>query len=212
MRILLADDQLLVAQSVRRLLADESGFSVAGIASSAAAALEAATNGVDVVVVDARLPGRPTSDLIRNLSSGGVRVICLDGDPSADRAAAALQAGAFGYVEKREPVESLVDAIRSAVAGEARIPPQYVGTVLARVASPPERRRNARAPGAALTRREREVLELLVGGRSIAGIGEHLFLSVHTIRGHVRGILRKLEVGSVAQAVALALRGPPSPP
>jgi DNA-binding NarL/FixJ family response regulator len=153
--------------------------------------------------------GRPVDGLnmIAELRAAGWRVIILSGTRSRARVAAAIAAGALGYVPKSAPLTELVRAVVEAVDGR-------------QIMTETERRhwtelhRRAQAARAQreemmgrLTSREREVLDLLAQGLRVATIAERFVVSEATVRTQVKSILRKLEVTSQLEAVAL-LRSP----
>ena len=208
-RVLLVDDHRIFADGVRLLLQQAPEIEVAAVAGSGEQALEvAAAIRPDVVLMDVDLPGMSGIDAMRRLAAmdPAPAVVALSAFQQGDVIADALEAGAAAYVPKTHAPEELIEAIRQAAEGSSSVPPEQVEAVLARL------RRRAEAPpaptpvGQDLTPRERDVLVRLAGGASVAETAEALHVSVFTIRGHVRGILTKLGVRSMTQAVALALR------
>jgi two-component system, NarL family, response regulator LiaR len=111
----------------------------------------------------------------------------------------ALQAGAIGYLLKNVSGDELVEAIRQAHAGRPTLAPEAVQALV----QPPSETETLAAD---LTRRENEVLALLVKGMSNPEIAERLVISRATVKVHVSSILSKLGVGSRAEAIALALQ------
>jgi DNA-binding NarL/FixJ family response regulator len=208
-RVLLVDDHRIFADGVRLLLQQAPEIEVAAVAGSGEQALEvAAAIRPDVVLMDVDLPGMSGIDAMRRLAAmdPAPAVVALSAFQQGDVIADALEAGAAAYVPKTHAPEELIEAIRQAAEGSSSVPPEQVEAVLARL------RRRTEAPSAPtsvghdLTPRERDVLVRLAGGASVAETAEALHVSVFTIRGHVRGILTKLGVRSMTQAVALALR------
>src|SRR5690606_21761896 len=110
----------------------------------------------------------------------------------------ALEAGALSYLLKNVSAESLAEAIRLACAGISSLSPEASAVVVSG--------RDTPAPLDALTPREREILRLLVDGRTNAEIAAHLGLSLYTVKNHVRNLLGKLGAGSRTEAVSLALQ------
>lgn len=206
-RVLLANDHRLFGEGLKMLLQQEPDIEVLGVATSAEEALRLSPSlGPDVVLMDIDLPGMRGIEATNKLRAAcpESQVVVLSAHRDVERVAAALDAGAIGYLPKSHAADSLVRSIRAAARGETSIPAPYIETALSE-------RRNRRdeaqpAAGSDLTPRERQVLGELAQGRSVAEVAEGLHLSVFTLRGHVRGILRKLDVRSIAQAVARALR------
>ena len=197
-RLLLVDDHRVFAGALAHRLGTEPDLEVVAVATTAAEA-EALVASLlpDLAVVDGELVGDDGLALAAHLS-GLERgpVVVVTSHPDARTAAAAVRAGATGFVAQDAPVDALLLAIRAALAGD-------------RPSSPPDA-----DPVARLTVREREVLGLMVAGLDRAAIGARLFLSPNTVRTHVQNVLRKLEVHSSIEAVGLALRlglRPPGP-
>jgi NarL family two-component system response regulator LiaR len=111
----------------------------------------------------------------------------------------ALQAGAIGYLLKDVSADTLAEAIRAAHAGRATLSPEAAQALAQAAAQPP-------APGHDLTKRERDVLALLVEGLNNTQIADRLVVSPSTIKSHVSHILAKLGVASRTEAAALAVR------
>ena len=131
------------------------------------------------------------------------KILFLDGDADEDMLLIAIEAGVDGYTVDTDGVVGVGEAVRSIVRGEAVIPPAMLGSLLRRLI---QRRRDAASAAdrlVELTRREREVLSLLVDGLDHQRIATALFISPETARTHVQRILRKLDVHSRGEAVAL---------
>ena len=151
----------------------------------------------DVVVVDVNLTDMDGVDLIKQLAAERVKVVVYSGFHSDRLLARALGAGAAGYVLKDGPLEELSLGI-VAVANRKT----WIGTsVRERMAGEPPR---LRLP--LLSRREREILDLISQGRSTDEVADDLSLSAHTVRTHVKNAMRKLEATTRAHAVAIAMR------
>jgi DNA-binding NarL/FixJ family response regulator len=218
-RVLLVDDHRLFTDGVRLLLEQAPEIEVAGTASSAEQALEVAgAIHPEVVLMDIDLPGMGGIEAMRELASLEFppAVVALSAFQQGDVVADALEAGAAAYVPKTHAPEALIGAIRQAAGGGSSVAPEQVEAVLARLRRRPEAAEAPPSVGHDLTPRERDVLVRLAQGASVAETAEALHVSVFTVRGHVRGILTKLGVRSMTQAVALALRegllGQPPPP
>jgi DNA-binding NarL/FixJ family response regulator len=208
-RVLLVDDHRLFIDGVRLLLEQAPEIEVAATTTSAEQALEVATAiRPDVVLMDIDLPGMSGIDAMRRLAAleHAPAVVALSAFQQGDVVADALEAGAAAYVPKTHAPEALVGAIRQAAGGGSTVAPEQVEAVLARLRRRPEAAPPPAPIGVDLTPRERDVLVRLAQGASVAETSEALHVSVFTVRGHVRGILTKLGVRSMTQAVALALR------
>jgi len=205
-RVLVVDDHRMFSDGVRLLLEQAPDIEVAATAMTAEEALEvAAALHPDVVLMDIDLPGMSGIEAMRRLAPANPRpaVVALSAFHQDDVIADALEAGAAAYLPKTRAPGALIEAIRQAAVGGSSVQPEQVDAVLTRL----RRRTEAGAPlGNDLTPRERDVLRRLADGASVAETAEALHVSVFTVRGHVRGVLTKLGVRSMTQAVALALR------
>ena len=134
------------------------------------------------------------------------RTLLLDHAPDDDHLLHAVEAGVDGYTTGAGGLAGVAEAVRVTARGESIVPPAMLGPLLRRLI---QRRRDAAEAGerlSALTRREREVFGLLVDGQDHDAIAATLVISPETARTHVQRILRKLDVHSRAEAVALAAR------
>jgi len=212
-RIVLIDDHQVFAETLCRALMTEPGLEVVALAATRAEAIEAVRRErPDVVVTDHRLGGGPGEDGVQVATDvleefPGTAVVMLTASEDDRVLVAAIEAGCTGFVTKTQPLGDVIAAIRSASAGEAVVNPTMLARVLPRLA----RRRDV--PVDHLTRREREVLEIMAGGASNQMIADRLFISRDTVRNHVSSILQKLGAHSKLEAVAHALqRGIVEPP
>jgi DNA-binding NarL/FixJ family response regulator len=162
-----------------------------GIAGSMEACLDLATaTQPGVLVVDYRLIDGDGLSCVRQLKSAGVtgNFIMLTAHASEDLAELARAAGVSAFLPKEAPLKDVLDMIRSVSTASAVSPARTV------------------QDGTALSRRQREVLELMGAGFGPADIADQLFISIHTARGHVKDLLRTFDASSQLEAVATALR------
>lgn len=214
-RIVLVDDHQVFAETLRRALETEADLDVAAIAHDLPTAMRAVgQENPDVVVTDHRL-GAAGGDAADGVAvakavlsaSPSTAVVMLTASEDDRVLVAAIEAGCTGFVTKTQPLADVVAAIRSASTGEALVNPQMLARVLPRLAN----RRTA--PADQLTKREREVLDVMVTGASNQAMAEQLFISRDTVRNHVASILQKLGAHSKLEAVAVAMqRGIVEPP
>lgn len=201
---MLVDDHRMFTQALQGLLAGEPGIEPVGVAASvdeALALLEAAEP--DVVLMDIDLPGASgiegTRKIRRRRPDTAVVIVTSHDDPAL--VTDAIRAGACGYVLKTRAVDELVSIIRQAAAGGMVLSPADVPEVVDRRAVG---RRNLDASHR-LTDREMDVLRELASGRTTDQIADSLYISVLTVRSHVKSILAKLGVHSKLEAVTYAL-------
>lgn len=208
-RVVVADDQTLVRQGIRSLLAIAEGVEVvaeAGDGHEALAAIDA--HAPDVVLLDLRMPGLDgiaTLDALR-ARGGGPPVLVLTTFDDDELVLGALRAGAKGYLLKDVSLPQLVDAIHRLADGGTLVQPAVTARVVERLAggTPPPSTPSV-APPSPLTAREREILHLLAGGYANREIAEALHLSTGTVKNHVSHVLAKLGVRDRTRAVLRAL-------
>lgn len=217
-RVLIADDQRLLREGLRMILQTAADLEVVGEAADGDAAVTlAAAHAPDVVLMDLRMPGTDGVAATRRLlaASRPPRVLVLTTFDDDESIFSALKAGAAGYLLKDVPAAELIAAVRTVAAGGALMPPAIAARVLdefARLAdaapAPPPAAPVAPdqpAPADDLTRRELDILALLVQGRSNREIAAALYLAEGTVKNHVSHIFAKLGARDRAHAVVLAL-------
>ncbi|MFC7220440.1 DNA-binding response regulator [Streptomyces polyrhachis] len=134
----------------------------------------------------------------------GTRIVVLAGRDDPRRAAAALQAGASGWVAKDCSLQRLLAVIRGVLRDETHLPPALLTGVLRELTAARRHRTESEELVESLTPREREVLRCMVAGLGRKAVAERLYLSPHTVRTHMQNVLGKLGVHSTLAAVALA--------
>jgi DNA-binding NarL/FixJ family response regulator len=191
-----ADDHPVVLEAVCALL-ESRGLVVQARATDGEAALALiAKHRPPVALVDLRLPGMSGSEVAREAQrlSAETAVIVYTGQTDVACMTEVLDAGAKGFVLKDAPLDDLIRAIDMVADGGVYVDPALAGVFI-----------DAKGTGR-LTTREREVLRLAAEGLSSEKIGERLFLSPQTVRGHVGNAMGKLQAHTRTQAVATALR------
>jgi DNA-binding NarL/FixJ family response regulator len=204
-RVLIVDDHPVFRDGLTAALAASDGIEVAATAGDGPEAIEMARSGsFDVIVMDLSLPSMSGIDAtarIGELSDApAVLVVTMDGDD--DTIAAALQAGARGYVLKGASGEQIATAVRAVADGGAIFGSGIAARVLRQTTQPPP----AESATDGLTGRESDVLALLAEGASNAQIARALGLSVKTVQNYVSRILDKLQVADRTQAALLGRR------
>jgi NarL family two-component system response regulator LiaR len=201
-RVVLVDDHAMLRRGLATFLLVFDDLELAGEAASGEAAIQLCAQVLpDVVLMDMVMPdmdGVTATHAIRQ-QFPEVQVIALTSFKEEELVQDALQAGAIGYLLKDVSADELAQAIRAAHAGRATLSPE-AAQALARAATQPP------TPGQDLTKRERDVLALLVEGLNNTQIADRLVVSPSTIKSHVSHILAKLGVASRTEAAALAVR------
>ncbi|WP_030512158.1 response regulator transcription factor [Microbispora rosea] len=199
-RVVLADDERLIRTGWTTMLSFEDDIEVVGEAADGHEAVEAGI-GADVVLMDIRMPRMDGLAASRELArrSPTTRVIVVTTFENDQLVWGALRAGAAGYVLKRAPADELVDAVRLVHSRDAVLFPD----ALRRIAGPHHGASRPRVP-VGLTPREHDVLRHIALGRNNAEIAAALYVSVETIKTHVRHVLDKLGARDRTQAAVLA--------
>lgn len=222
LRIVIVDDHQLFREGVKRILEMEEDFKVVGEgADGGEAALLAEEHKPDVLLMDINMPNINGVSAAENVISvsPSKRVIMLSIHDDEGYVYRTLRSGASGYLLKEMGTSDLVDAVRVVASGGAYIHPKVTGKLIE------EFRRLSENEGTAersfsvdesqtidpkviesLTRREREVLQLMAEGKSNRAIGEFLFISEKTVKNHVSSILQKLNVQDRTQAVVISIK------
>ena len=203
LRIVIIDDHPVYRAGLRAVLSRDE-FEVVAEAGDALAGFAAVeSTQPDMVLVDESLPGADgitaARELLRRDPNRRVMVVSMNADESA--AADALEAGARGYFGKDQPIEDLRRAVRAVAEGHRYLPP-----ALSARAIETRLRRGRNGPLGLLSRREREVFELLVRGFTNELVASHLRISRRTVETHRSRILKKLHVHSAVELIRLAVR------
>nr|WP_285776505.1 response regulator transcription factor [Microtetraspora sp. NBRC 13810] len=206
-RVLIVDDEPLIAAGIRTVLESVPGIEVVAQAENGRAAVdEAVGRRADVALVDIKMPVLDGLSAIEELRRRvpGLRTVVLTSFGAEPNVLRALQSGAAGFVLKNCTPEELVRAVRAAHAGDAYLSPAVARLVLGMI-TPVEarRRREAAERLAVLTSRESQVLDLVAEGLSNADIGRRLSMSETTIKTYVSRILAKLGCANRVQAALL---------
>jgi DNA-binding NarL/FixJ family response regulator len=203
-RILLVDDHPLTRSALAGLLAQH-GFDVVGEAEDGSEAVDRATElAPDLILLDLSMPGMDGLTALPQLreAAPNCEVVVLTASGTEDNLLGAIRGGAAGYLLKSEPPERIVGFLRGVANGEAALSGAVARRLLEQV-----RAGGGRGSGvpdsiaAALSARELEVLLLLDEHLGTDEIAKRLFISEHTVRSHVKSLLRKLGVSSRRDAL-----------
>jgi len=203
-RVLIVDDHPLTRDALTSLLSAR-GFEVCGTASDGAEAIvEAGRLQPDVVLLDLSMPGLDGLSALPHLrqAAHACEVVVLTASGTEENLLAAIRGGAAGYLLKTEPPERLAAFLDGVVHGEAALSGSVARRLLDQVRTGTGR--DAGVPdeiAAVLSARELEVLLLLDEHHGTDEIAQRLFISEHTVRSHVKSLLRKLGVSSRRDAL-----------
>jgi DNA-binding NarL/FixJ family response regulator len=203
-RILLVDDHPLTRSALAGLLAQQ-GFDVVGEAADGQEAIDSAARlQPDLILLDLSMPGLDGLSALPQLreAAPNCEVVVLTASGTEENLLGAIRAGAAGYLLKSEPPERIVSFLRGVAQGEAALSGAVARRLLEQVRSGGER--SSGVPdsiAAALSARELEVLLLLDDHLGTDDVAKRLFISEHTVRSHVKSLLRKLGVSSRREAL-----------
>jgi DNA-binding NarL/FixJ family response regulator len=214
-RVMIVDDHALLAQSLTLALGSAGIYVARCTALEVDAIVDAvARERSDVVLLDLDLgPGRGTSlPAVPSLSASGATVVMLTGVTDEIRLAECIEAGAVGVVDKGQPFEQLLAAIHDVVRRGQLLGQHERQEHLSKLRAHRQAEQVRLADFQRLTPREADVLRGLLEGKSAERIATDEFVSVATVRTHIRTMLSKLGVNSQLAAVALARRSGWQPP
>jgi DNA-binding NarL/FixJ family response regulator len=203
-RVAVVDDHPLFRQGLVVALRSDADFEIVGEAGSAQEALELVDRvQVDIAVVDILMPGVSGITLATELHERQptCRVLGLSVIDEPGLIADMLRAHACGFALKTQPVAEIIEAIRQVLGGLRYLPP-----TVSRDAVEAELDREAMRPLQRLTKREREIFELLIRGYSNDDISTRLFIARRTVETHRQRIMNKLSAHSIVQMQRLAAR------
>jgi DNA-binding NarL/FixJ family response regulator len=208
-RVLLADDQPLLRAAFKGVIDSTSDLQVVGEASTGQEAVELARQTrADVVLMDIRMPDMDGLTATRLITAdedlAGVSVLVITTFDFDEYVFQALRAGASGFLGKGVEPGELIEAIRTVDRGDALLSPAATKALIARFLTQPDRGPHAPDRLAVLTDREQQVLALVASGLSNDEIAQHLVVSPHTTKTHVKRAMVKLGAHDRAQLVVIA--------
>jgi DNA-binding NarL/FixJ family response regulator len=203
--VVMIEDQREVRQGLSYIIDNTPGFRCTGSYRSYEEAFASLDSAPDVLLSDIGLPGVSGDEGARvfKVKFPSTAIVMLTVYGEDEKIFRSICAGASGYILKKDPPARILDAIREVHAGGAPMSSEIAAKVLRafRAFAP------IRDADSTLTRREEEILDELVKGNSYKTTADHLNISIHTVRFHIRSIYEKLHVHSKSEAVARALRG-----
>ncbi|MFE2547375.1 response regulator [Streptomyces sp. NPDC059355] len=206
-KVFLLDDHEVVRRGLHDLLDAEPGITVVGEAGTAEQALaRGPALRPDVAVLDVRLPDSDGITVCRELRSRmpGLACLMLTSFDDEDALLDAIMAGAAGYVLKQIKGSDLVSAVRTVATGQSMLDPATTARLMHSLRDPETAKAPEDARLAALSERERAVLELIGEGLTNRQIAKQLYLSEKTVKNHISRLLGKLGVERRVQAAVIA--------
>ena len=201
--VILADDHPALRQGIKTMLEMEGDLKVIDEASDGQEALAKVRElKPDVLVLDVSMPNMSGLDVIRTLAQEETptRVLALSAYDDENFIIEMVEAGAAGYLLKREALETIVEAVRGVAAGETG---WFSDAIIEKMARRPLQERSVEQQ---LTNREREILHFLALGWTNNQIGSEMGISERTVRYHLRNIYDKIGANSRGAAIAWAIR------
>lgn len=208
MRVVLADDHVLIRSALQMVFTDAPDIEVVGEAATGAAAVRLAHELCpDVVVMDIRMPGMDGIEATRRITSEPVapRIVVLTTFDDDAYVYGALRAGASGFLVKDMALEDIVSAVRVVAAGDALIAPSVTRRLIRMAVENPEPAGETASLNG-LTEREREVLTLVGQGSSNAEIADRMHITMPTVKSYVGRLMTKLAARDRVQLVIVAYR------
>ncbi len=208
-RVLIADDHLIVREGLQLILETADEFELVGEAADGAEAVQLASKlKPEVILMDLLMPHVDGVTAIKQIRAQQpqIAIVILTTYNEDERMIRGLRAGALGYLLTDTDRETLLNTIRAAARGETLLKAEIMARVLAHAQTPstPSSTRASAAPE--LTERERQVLQLLVSGAQNKEIAARLNITERTVKAHLASIFNRLGVNSRTQAAALAVR------
>lgn len=206
-RIAIIEDNMVIRDSVSRFIRFHEEFDVVETVGSIESFLHRLQIEprfkADIILLDIGLPGISGLDGIPKILEKlpEADIIMLTSYEEEDVILKALCTGACSYLSKKASLEEIVDAIRIVVKGGSYMSPSIAREIVKHLMG------GRVSKATMLTDRQREILEKLVEGKSYSAIGHELFISVETVRSHVKQLYKVLQVNNKAEAIAKYLKG-----
>lgn len=203
-RIFIADNQAVVREGIKRIIADTVDVRVVGEGKTdQELAAQVHAQSADLVVLDISMPGGNGLEVLQELKHAQpwIPILVFSGHPEHHHAVRAFKAGAKGYLTKDSPPEELLCAIRKVAQGGCYASPSLAEHLILSMAQEAEEPLHTR-----LSNREYQVLCMLASGKTVSAIGEDLALSVKTISTYRSRLLEKLQMRTTAELIHYAIQ------
>ncbi len=193
----IVEDNVLFQQALVNVINSHDAFRLGQVYGSAEAALQMLQSPPDIAIIDINLPGKNGIELIAQLQQApAIQCLVCSMHDDDDHIVKALESGAVGYILKESSVTQIGNALTELVNGGAPMSPYIASRVISFFKKP-----KLNTESALLSKREKEVLQLLAQGLQYKEIAEQLFLSIETIKKHMRNIYQKLHVQNKVEAI-----------
>jgi DNA-binding NarL/FixJ family response regulator len=200
-KLAITDDQVIILNGLQKILADVKNISITGVYNNGDELLEGiAKEQPDVLLLDIQMPGKSGIELAAIITKQyrNIKIIALTNIDVITQIKKILQQGVMGYLLKDANPETIIDAIETVYGGEQYIQEQLRQQLLYSLSAS-----NAKQ---IVTRREKEILQLIVDEFTNQEIADKLFLSLRTVENHRNNLLQKLDVKNTAGLVKVAIQ------
>ncbi len=205
-KVMVVDDQVLFREGLVRLLASQKDMEVVAVASNGREALQMAKRtSPDIILLDLQMPimnGLEATRLLKQ-QMPEVKVVILSVSDDSDDVFEALKSGAMGYLVKSMRADTLFQKVRDIAQGEVALSPNLASKVIGEFS---RMKREEEKTFGGLSEREREVLKLVVEGKSNKVIAQELFIAESTVKRHLHNMLDKLHAKNRAEVAAYGIR------
>ncbi|MBS1186593.1 MAG: DNA-binding response regulator [Burkholderiaceae bacterium] len=201
LKVVIADDHAMMREGLRRIIDDSGNMTVMAEAADAIEALEQASqHDCDLLLMDMSMPGMTGIELIQKirLVKPALPILVMSMHDTGLIAAGALKAGANGYITKNTDPERFPSIIARIAEGGRYIDPVIANSIIFAGANEPQ-------PHEQLSEREKQILQMIVAGKSIKGIASELFISPKTVTTHKKRLMEKLDIQNNADLVRYSL-------
>ncbi|QKS70345.1 response regulator transcription factor [Paenalkalicoccus suaedae] len=202
--VLLAEDQQIVRQGLKMMIEESGEFHVAVEAANGIEAVEGVSSHIDVAVLDIRMPLMTGLEACKKLATAypNLPILMLTTFDDDAYALEALESGAKGFMLKDADATKLITAMKKALEGGITIDEGIAGRIIPELM----KQKRPKQIDVPLTKREKEIIELVGEGKTNQEIASHLFLSIGTVKNHITVILDKLELRDRTQLAIFAIR------